>query len=545
MFARIPHILVGVAIVAAWIAPAQADAPPVPAEKPQTAELETAPSPVGGKSLQEFLKSRPDAQKLLNNIRERARRGPHRPSALRKAPPTKPAFVNMGPPAPVIVPDPFPALYRPRPVEEGRCPNVVMLILDTLRPDKLGCYGFTQKTSPALDKLAEQGVVFENVLTQSTWTRPSIGSMLTSRYPRELGIYLEQDQVLADEFTTLAEILKAQGYHTIGLTANPNINKLFNFHQGFDQYVDSDVLFFWMPIEDGKLERGVSPLPGATDMFNNALGRVNATGNQGPYYLQFNLMEVHEWIANRPGTNLLRPEYEWLFAPRDKYVKYLQLIRQLTDDIGQFVDQLTGLPGWEDTIFIFTSDHGEGLGDHRLVDRSSGHGFTLYESVARVPWIIYQAGWKPERGRIQQEVRLLDVVPTLLDMLGVPQPAEMKGVSLLPVITGEARVADIPRYQVIETEFGGSSKIALYGKRFKYIENRTPHTGLPPSELQPRGGHENGPATSHIDTRPEVAAGMKKYLDEWELRHPRRPPTAPHRALTPQEVEQLQNIGYL
>ncbi len=546
---RAKHIFIGATLVVlAALAPAQAQttppqedsASPVTANSP---ELQTKPKKSSPLNLKNLLKEGSSASKLVDLVRERARRQAQKPAVAPA--PAAPKITPTGPPTPVIVHDPLPALYRPRPTEPDRCPNVVLIMLDTLRADKLGCYGFEQKTSPGLDKYAKRGVLFENVLAQSTWTRPSIGSMLTSRYPRELGIYREEEEILADEHLTLSEILKAQGYHTIGLTANPNINKFFNFHQGFDQYVDSDVLFFWMPMEDGKLERGVSPLPCAPDLFNKALNMVNATGNQGPYYLQFNFMEVHEWMSNRPGTNMLRREYAYMFTPRNDYGKYLQLLRQLTDDIGQFIEQLTAMPGWADTIFIFTSDHGEGLSDHGRIERASTHGFTLYESVTKVPWIIYQDGWKPQRTRIQQEVRLLDIVPTLLDMLGIPAPENFHGVSLLPVVEGHARVADIPRYQIIESEFSGTSKIALYGKRFKYIENRIPHKGLPPRELQPRGGHENGAATSHLERRPEVAGGMKKYLDEWELRHPRKPPTAPHRALTPQETEQLQNIGYL
>lgn len=504
-------------------------------------ETPAAPAAIKPIDLKTLLKNRPNAPQVIERMRERARRGvqdplPPPPGALN----TK---ISTGPPPPV--PDPLPAIYAPQPAEPGKCPNVVLIILDTTRPDKLGCYGYGQRTSPGLDQLAKRGVVFENVLAQASWTRPSIGSLLTSRYPRELGLYVEKDQILPDEHLTLAEILKAEGYYTIGLTANPNINKYFNFDQGFDEYVDSDILFFWMPVVDGKLKRGVSPLPSASDMFNNALRMINDSGNQGPYYLQFDLMEVHEWLANRPGTNMQRREYASLFDMDSRYSKYPQMIRQVTDDLSQFVDQLRALPGWDDTIFIFTSDHGEGLGDHPGIERSGTHGFTLYESVTRVPWIIYREGWHPARDRIQQEVRLLDVVPTLLTMLGIPAPEEMKGISMLPVIEGRARVADIPRYQVIESEFGGMSKIALYGKRFKYIENRIPHSGLPPRELQPRGGHERGSATSHLDARPEIVDGMKHYLDEWELQYPRKAPTAPYRSLTPEETEQLQNIGYL
>jgi len=108
-------------------------------------------------------------------------------------------------------------------------PNIVLIIIDNLRADRLGAYGFPAPTSPELDAYGRKGVRFERVVAQSTWTRPSIGSMLTSLHPRTLGLYREEGEMLGGEFTTLAEALKQNGYWTAGATANPNINAYFNF----------------------------------------------------------------------------------------------------------------------------------------------------------------------------------------------------------------------------------------------------------------------------------------------------------------------------
>lgn len=448
-----------------------------------------------------------------------------------------------GPPVPI--PNPTPLLYRPVDRAPGSCPNVVLLILDTLRADKLSCYGYKARTSPRLDELAEAGVRFANVLVQSTWTRPSIGSFLTSRYPRELGLYQEKDQILSDDFVTLAEALQSHGYTTIGFTANPNINTTFNFHQGFDEYIDSNVIFSWMRNEDGAVQRGVSPLPDAPDMFQRALDVIESTGNEGPYYLQFNVMEVHEWVANRPGTNMLRAEYENLFSAIDPYAKYLRLIRQLTDDVHAFVERLTELPGWEDTLFVMVSDHGEGLGDHSRVQLSSTHGYIVYESVTHVPWIMYRKGWKPATPVVEQEVRMLDMMPTVLDLVGATPPDGMQGVSMLPVLEGRRKLMPLPRYHIVETEFGGREKVAVYGRRFVYVENRTPMGGLPVRELQFRGTRANGEATDVLSRYTAIGDGMRDFLNTWELQFPKRPPTAPLRAISEEEIDQLKGIGYL
>jgi arylsulfatase A-like enzyme len=160
-------------------------------------------------------------------------------------------------------------------------PNIVLIIIDTLRADKLGCYGSPVEASPEIDELAREGLVFQKVITQSSWTRPSVASMLTSLYPRTLGIYKEEWDVLPDEFLTLPEILQQNGYYTVGLTANPNINRTFNFHQGFDDYSDSTVIFPWMKSEAGKKKssRELDNLLRSEALFQTALKKAESSPN--------------------------------------------------------------------------------------------------------------------------------------------------------------------------------------------------------------------------------------------------------------------------
>ena len=139
----------------------------------------------------------------------------------------------------------------------------------------------------------------------------------------------------------------------------------------------------------------------------------------------------------------------------------------------------------------------------------------------------------------------MDVTPTLLDLIGTGPAPGAQGISMKPLIDGAASLVSLPRYEVIETEFQGTEKIAVYGKRFKYIENRVPQEGVPARELQPRGGHENGSLTNVMLKYPEVTSSLKDYLDQWETRVPKRSPTAQARKMTPEQIEQLKSIGYL
>ena len=122
--------------------------------------------------------------------------------------------------------------------------NVLFIIMDTLRADRLGSYGYKIDLSPNLDKLASEGVRFETHIANCSWTRPSMGAIFTGHYPRTLGLYEEKFDKLSEEFITIAERFKAKGYGTYGVTSNPNTNALFGFAQGFDEYGEATEPYF-------------------------------------------------------------------------------------------------------------------------------------------------------------------------------------------------------------------------------------------------------------------------------------------------------------
>ena len=423
-------------------------------------------------------------------------------------------------------------------------PSVVLIMIDTLRADKVGSYGCPLETTPALDAFAAKGVQFDSVMAQSSWTRPSVGSFLTSRYPRTLGLYREREETLPEHFETLAEVLKGNAYTTFGFTANPNINAAYHFAQGFDRYYDSTVLFPTVStVPDGATLYGEKPLPEAQGMFRQALAQLDASDAKGPFYLQFNVMEIHEWLVphTRPNS-MLRNTYKQHFQGK-RYRQYLQSVRQVTDDIGHFVETLLARPGWADTVFIFLSDHGEGLGDHPDVKRSSFHGRLLYKSTLMVPWIMYRPGWTPARQRIAQHVRLLDMMPTLLDYLHIEGPKEMAGLSLMPLVNGEAERLPLPNYFVAETYWKRADKIAVYSADWEYFCNWKPQPGLGPLELQDRSRIENGLRTDLFHKKPEAAKKMQDFQAEWERKHRKAKPSI--KAIPHEIVEQLEAIGYL
>ncbi|MCC6143291.1 MAG: sulfatase-like hydrolase/transferase, partial [Candidatus Hydrogenedentes bacterium] len=337
-------------------------------------------------------------------------------------------------------------------------PNVVLIIVDTLRADKCGCYGYHIDTTPGLDRLAANGVIFDRVISQCSWTRPSIGSLITSQHARDVGLYEERGQALSLAVPTLPEVLKAEGYQTYGYTANPNINSRYNFNQGFDFYQDSNVLFSWMKGADDAVRGETATLPPATQLFGQVLDMAREAP-AAPHYVQMNVMEVHEWYMQR---TMIRPDYREMFLDSgESFPRYLQSMRQVTDDISLFVEELTSIPGWENTLFVITSDHGEGLDSHPNVPNSDKHGWLLYESHVVVPWILYSKAWTPARGCVRQPVRLMELAPTLLDFLGISAPESMEGESLMPVIHRERETVPLPEYFITETYWGYANKTAV------------------------------------------------------------------------------------
>lgn len=437
-------------------------------------------------------------------------------------------------------------------------PNIVLIIVDTLRADKLGCYGFEKEISPEIDAMARDGVLFENVIAQCSWTRPSIASMLTSLYPRSTGIFKEQFDILQDKYLTLAEILKQKGYQTYGVTANPNINTLFNFHQGFDGYRDSNAVMKWMtPIAEKTKE--TPEIPASAEIFAHVLEQAKTMGATGKKsYIQINVMEVH-------SPHLSRDEYKDLFKdhpvrennwnyPQEKLARIVRwtlgAVRQISHDIDSFARKLREIPGWSDTLFIIVSDHGQGLDDHPDVPDSKGHGKLLYESQLMVPMIFWHPG-SPNRRyrphRVNQRVRLLDMMPTILDYAGAPLPEthQIHGVSLFNLITGKGPKPELPEFFTAETSLRKVNKAAVYGQKWKYFLNFDKWPGVNRRELQQVGVTENGKLTDKIAGFPTVAKEMAKLFARWRSLFKAGKRMYPKNKISPSETEQLKALGYL
>jgi arylsulfatase A-like enzyme len=329
-------------------------------------------------------------------------------------------------------------------------PNVLLIGVDTLRPDHLGCYGYGRRTSPNIDKLASRGVVCERTVSQSSWTLPSFASVFTSLYPMQHGAGALRTK-MRSTFPTLASLLSDAGYTTAAIISSPILDAATGVARGFQYY---DV-------------RQGGPMRTADEVTERALEWMDS-GHGQPLCLF-----LHYWDPHDPYSP--PPPYDTVFDPSYNgglgnsvnlrtlgFSSAAQVGVTLSEESGRisdadlahaialydgeiaFADSMIGelFKGMEErglldnTLIVLFSDHGEEFFEHNGV----GHGHTLYNEVIRVVLVFAYPGHVPAGTRIANQVRSIDVTPTILDLLGLAGSAGFEGVSLVPLFEGGEQV---------------------------------------------------------------------------------------------------------
>jgi arylsulfatase A-like enzyme len=311
--------------------------------------------------------------------------------------------------------------------------NVVIIGIDTLRRDHLGCYGYDRNTTPNIDKLAATGVLFENAVSQSPWTLPSFATVFTSLYPTQHGAVSRGDRMRTG-FPTLAAILRANDYATGALVNAPVMSPAYKLDRGFDYY----------SYKGGIRDR----VADATTV--SALEWIDDNSGK-PFFIFVHYFDPHvPYSPPPPYDTLFAPDSSAqsrrFFFPDKSHIDELTAsdwdeIRALYDGEIAFTDEavrrlLEGLEERglrENTLIILLSDHGEEFYDHGGFE----HGHTLYDELIKVPLVFALPGVVPDEVRIPRQVRLLDVCPTILDLVGIDSGTHFEGVSLKHLIMGD------------------------------------------------------------------------------------------------------------
>ena len=330
-------------------------------------------------------------------------------------------------------------------------PNVLLVVMDTTRVDHLSCYGYPRNTTPHLDRFAEEGIVFEQATAAAPWTLPSHASLFTGLLPSQHRADWTH-QRLDDRLVTLAELLREHGYQTAGFSNNGWIGRALNFDQGFDYFVETwegNQLVSRLALVGiaRKLERMLRRAAGPSERSDRAnAARTNreirrwldtARDAQRPFFLFVNYLEPHfpyeppepyrsRFVqpAHQRVARKLNPSAFTRLAPPVQFDATVQAtltdlydgeIAYLDMRVGELLEGLTARQLLDQTVVIVTSDHGENLGDHAIFE----HQFCVYETLVHVPLILRYPRRFPAGIRVAEPVSLVDVMPTLVKLLGL------------------------------------------------------------------------------------------------------------------------------
>ena len=339
--------------------------------------------------------------------------------------------------------------------------NVMIVLVDCLRADHLGCYGYTRKTSPFLDHIARSGITFENCIAPSSWTVPSVVSLFTGVYPQQHGVNT-LGTIIPEDLSMLQEIMEKNGVETAAFTTNDFLRPQFGYAEGFSHYIDhylepefkeylASRLFFLNALLHFKNNffYPFSVDPGGARWwsigfppFNHekrSAGRVTddvlqwiETHRDKPFYVYLHYMDVHSPYDATWYSPFDREKY----ATQDERGKLINTydgrIAYVDRQIKRIWEELVKLNVSENTLLIVTADHGEELYDHG----GTGHCTTLYDELIRVPLIVINPSLSEGDRKVKTQVQLIDLPATVLDFLDLQIPKEMMGQSLLPLIAG-------------------------------------------------------------------------------------------------------------
>lgn len=361
--------------------------------------------------------------------------------------------------------------------------NVILITLDALRADRLGSYGYGLETSPQLDALARESVVFEQAVTASTFTLPSHFSIMTGLYPPRHGVRTNTVYDLAGGLPpTLAQILRAHGHSTAAFVSGFTLHSIFKLTRGFDLY---------------RAANEADPRANATAdvTTDHAIAFLRSAAT--PFFLWVHYFDCHEPYAPPP------PWRAKFAHPYDGEIAFLD------DQVGRLLREVTRAGLLESSLVVVTADHGEALGDHGY----EGHQATLFDPVARVPLIVRLPG-KPRPGtRVRSQVRTVDIMPTILARLGIDSAGDLDGVDLGPLLAGGDAAEDRAAY--VETPHFGDPrqwKRAVRFRGWKLIES------IASGERQLyRLDTDPGEATDVLAQEPDAAALLAAHFDDGRI----------------------------
>jgi len=437
-------------------------------------------------------------------------------------------------------------------------PNVLLISLDSLRADHVSAYGYHRATTPALDKLAAEGIRYDNAISTSSWTLPTHLTMFTSRYQVSHGV-VHDTNVLDPGIPVLGEIMKAAGYSTAGFVSAPYVAAMYGYARGMDEYLDLSAAH-----EHRSLARKAIVAP---DINTNALRWLDDHADE-PFFLFLHYFDIHyDYVPPAPYDTMFDPEYEGDMdgtdfierkdVNRNMPARDLEHILALYDGEIRFTDEHVGrvlaridqLGLRDNTLVIVVSDHGDEFFEHG----NKGHHRTLYQEVLRVPLIVRLPDGRWAGESVSQQASLVDILPTIIDVAGLEGPEIMEGLSLLELRAASERSTERAVYGEFFDKRGFNLQIARRLPSSKTIQhfNRITHPRKSAAEYYDLA-HDAGEVHDLAAERPEELRAELDELGGWseqrwqaQQRTLRESRSDTRVELDSETLERLKSLGYV
>jgi arylsulfatase A-like enzyme/Tfp pilus assembly protein PilF len=412
----------------------------------------------------------------------------------------------------------FPGLAAPKPEVPKQAVNVVVITIDTLRPDHLGCYGYKQIRTPNIDALASDGVRFERAYTAVPVTLPSHTVIFTGTYPTFSGMHDFAGNKLGSSQPTLAAVLKEHGYVTGAVVGSAVLDSRFGLNRGFDFYYDH---FDFNRLEESNIEEMERP--------GNVVADVTLDWLKKNYQKKFFLW-MHLYDPHYPYHPPAPFSTEYNDRPYDGEISFAD------EQVGRLVRFLKEKNLYRNTLIVLSGDHGESLGEHG----EKTHGFFIYNATLHVPLIFHLPGAAAPKARTPKEVvNLADLMPTILQILHFDVPADVQGRNLLPVIEGKPEADSRSLYAetfLPRLHFNWSELRSLETEKYHYID-------APKAELYDLSAD---PAELHniAAEKQAVAAELRARLKSVIVQYSAGQEVAEKTGLDPALMERLKSLGY-
>ena len=409
--------------------------------------------------------------------------------------------------------------------------NLLFVLIDTRRADRLSGYGYERATSPTIDALASSGIRFARQMSQSSWTKCSMASLWTGLYPVRTGV-TRSPQALSQDARMPAEILRDAGFRTFAIWRNGWVGPDFGFSQGFEVYHSPRASPIPASVRREKPTVGVVGTD--QDLVGSAIELLRSHGEER-WFLYLHLMDVHQYVYDEESA-LFGTSYSDLY---DNSIRWVDRV------LARLIREIDARGLRERTLIVVAADHGEAFGEHGR----EGHARDVYGEVTTTPFVL-SLPFRLEPGSVvEAPTQNVDIWPTLLDLLGLPPLEDADGRSRLPEILAAARgeaapPQDGPRFAHIDQAWGRTREaprpmVAVSEGPYRLVHRAAAGQGeLYDREADPREQVDIGAE------QPEVLAKLTALAQEYLQRPPAPWQHAPAVELEGEELERLRALGY-